>query len=592
MGKGIALLSTGFGLGLLVLISWLGSNPAASQDEAKKAKVIYFLATDCPVVEKYVGRLNKLYSTYSAKGVEFQAYFPNDIETPEGVSEFISKSKAEYPWSFDRGAVITRKTGVSQLPTIVIYNEKGEKVYFGTVDDSLTGENIKHQYVKEKLDGILAGKKVSYTETECIGCFVMASEKPPAPKTPTYAEDVANILNNHCVECHRPNEVAPFSLQNYDDAKKWARMISIVTESKKMPPWKAVPNYNEFHDANVLTKEQIDTLKNWAENDAPRGDKSKEPSPKKFSSEWTLGTPDLIASAEKEFSLPAEGKDIYRNFIVKTNFTETKYIKAMNVRPGNPRVVHHVIAFLDEKGRSHSLESKNNDGQPGYSTFGGVGFIPDGALGGWAPGLRPQMTPDGSAFELKPGTTIVLQIHYHLSGKPEKDLTKLGLYFAKEPIKRTMQLAWIANPMFRLKPGDPNAKVQLSYPIPSDVTVYGAMPHMHLLGKSMKAWAELPDKTIKPIVWVSDWDFNWQMNYMFKQPMKLPKGSRVFVEGYYDNSADNPNQPNDPPKEIRWGEETTDEMFLLILPFTFDTQQETKFRKPMREFILNRIRNR
>lgn len=592
MNRGISWIVAGLGVGLLALSGLIFAKPLANTQNNAKAKVYLFLATDCPVVQKYTERLNALYTDYSTKGVEIQAYFPNDIETPEGVAEFMKSAKAPYPYQFDRGAVLTRKMGVTQLPTIIILNSAGEKVYFGTVDDSLTGENIKHRYVREKLDALIAGKKVTYSETECIGCFVMASEKPPAAKSPTYAENVAAILNKHCVECHRPGEVAPFSLLTYDDAKKWARMIATVTESKRMPPWKAVPNYNEFYDANVLTPEQIETLKNWADNDAPRGDKSKEPSPRKFSGEWLLGAPDLVISAEREFSLPAEGQDVYRNFILKTNFTETRYIKAMDVRPGNPRVVHHVIAFLDTKGRSHSLEEKTKDGQPGYRTFGGIGFMPDGALGGWAPGLKPQFTPENAAFELKPGTTVVLQIHYHLSGKPEKDLTKIGLYFAKEPIKKTMQLAWVANPMFRLKAGDPNAKVEMTYPVPSDVTVYGAMPHMHLLGKSMKAWAELPDGTIKPIVWVADWDFNWQMNYMFKQPLKLPRGSRIRIEGYYDNSANNPNQPNNPPKEIRWGEETTDEMFLLILPFTLDYQPVIGNKQPVRDWLLSRLRNR
>ena len=592
MNRGINWIIAGLGVGLLAVSGLLHANSGVAVQSGQKAKVYLFLATDCPVVDKYRQRLNDLFKDYSTRGVELKAYFPNDIETPKGVAEFIKDAKATYPYQLDRGAVLARKMGVTQLPTVIVVNSAGEKVYFGMVDNSLTGENIKHRYVREKLDALIAGKNVTYTETECIGCFVMAGENPNVESFPTYAENIASILNNHCVDCHRPGEVAPFSLVSYDDAKKWARMIATVTEAKRMPPWKAVPNYNEFHDANVLTSQQIETLKNWADNDAPRGDKSKEPTPKKFMGEWALGTPDLVVGAEREFSLPAEGSDIYRNFILKTNFAETRYIKAMDVRPGNPRVVHHVIAFLDEKGRSHALESKIQDGQPGYKTFGGIGFMPDGALGGWAPGLRAQFTPEGAAFELRPGTTIVLQVHYHLSGKAEKDLTKIGLYFAKEPIKKTMQLAWVANPMFRLKPGDSNAIVKMIYPVPADVTVYGAMPHMHLLGKSMKAWAELPDGTIKPIVWVADWDFNWQMNYMFKQPMKLPRGTRIHVESIYDNSANNPHQPNDPPKEVRWGEETTDEMFLLILPFTLDYQPVIGRKQPVRDWIANRLRAR
>jgi hypothetical protein len=386
---------------------------------------------------------------------------------------------------------------------------------------------------------------------------------------PTFAEDVAPIVYSKCAPCHRAGEVAPFSLTSYQDARKRASMIAKVVEKRQMPPWRAVHGYNEFLDENRLSDAEIAKLKAWAEADAPRGPVESEPQPPKFPSGWSLGEPDLIISAPKPYELAAEGEDVYRNFVVRTNFKNTRWVRAIDVRPGNPKVVHHVIAFLDNRDRAAKLEEKTKDGQPGYSSSGGgVGFIPDGSFGGWAPGVRPRRTPPEIAFELKPGATVVLQVHYHKSGKTENDLTKVALYFAREEPAKTMELAWIANPFFRLPAGASNHKVTFAWPIPRDVTAYAAMPHMHLLGKSMKAWVEAPDGSIKPIVYIDKWDFNWQLTYAFKSPMKIAKGSKVCVEAYYDNSAENPFNPNSPPKDVLWGEQTTDEMFLLIVAYT------------------------
>lgn len=394
--------------------------------------------------------------------------------------------------------------------------------------------------------------------------------KVPSKAAVNYAEHVAPILNKRCAECHRPGEVAPFSLIGYENAKKWAAMVASVTESRRMPPWKATEGFGEFADVNRLTPEEIQTLKVWSEAGARRGDPKKEPPAPKFESDWPLGKPDLVLEPAKEYKLDAEGNDVYRNFVIDTNFKEPTYVTAMAVKPGNPKVVHHVIAFLDNGGNARKLEAKNTDGQPGYSTFGGVGFLPSGSLGGWAPGLRPRMTPAGSAFRVEPGASVVLQVHYHKTGKPETDKTRVGLYLSKEPVKKEMQLAWWLKLMIHIPAGAENHKETYVRTMPRDVTLYGVMPHMHLLGRKMKAWVEMPDGSTKPLINVDDWDFNWQLNYMFKEPLKIPKGSKVHIEAVYDNSTKNPNNPSSPPKDVFFGEQTTDEMFLLVAAYTVD----------------------
>lgn len=396
-----------------------------------------------------------------------------------------------------------------------------------------------------------------------------ASSAPAAGKV-SYAAHVADILNDHCVQCHRPGEVAPFSLIGYENAKKWAKMVSTVASSKRMPPWKAVKDYGHFLDENRLSAMEIETLKRWADAGAPRGDAKSEPPAPKFASEWPLGVPDLVLEPERSFKLGAEGDDVYRNFVMKNDFKEAVWVQSMAVKPGNPRVVHHVIAFLDRSGMAEKKAAAQTDGQPGYESFGGPGFVPAGSLGGWAPGLVTRRTPDGTAFKVEPGTKIVLQVHYHRTGKEESDKTRIGLYLAKKPVTSEMQLAWILNLGIQIKPDLKDQKFTMTKTFRRNVTVYSVMPHMHLLGRSLKAWAELPDGSTKPLIFVDDWDFNWQMAYMLKEPMKLPAGSKIVAEAVYDNSKDNPNNPCSPPRLVTFGEATTDEMMLLVAAYTND----------------------
>lgn len=410
-----------------------------------------------------------------------------------------------------------------------------------------------------------------------LGFAAIPGDKPKetlkVPAKPTYAEHVAPILNTKCVQCHRPGEVAPFSLIGYDNAKKWAAMTSVVTHSKQMPPWKAKAGYGEFADDAQLSPEQIEILKLWNDQGAPRGNKAKEPKPPTFNSEWFLGKPDLVVSQKSPYSITPEGTDEYRNFVIPTNFKEPVWVKAMDVKPGNPRVVHHVIVFLDNNGQSEKLAAKTTDGREGYETFGGVGFVPNGSFGGWAPGLQARKLPEGKAFKLEPGARLVMQVHYNKSGKPETDQTKVGLYFSKEPVEQEVELAWLFNIFLKIPAGEKAHKQVYRQIIPADITVYSVMPHMHLLGKEMKAWVERPDKTVTPLIHVQNWDFNWQLNYLYKEPVKIPKGSKIIVEAIYDNSSDNPNNPSNPPKPVNVGERTTDEMQLLVASYTVDGQR-------------------
>lgn len=398
---------------------------------------------------------------------------------------------------------------------------------------------------------------------------------PKGPPEPTYAHDVAPILNRSCVPCHTAGEVAPFSLSGYDNAKKWGAMAATVTKTHQMPPWKAAPGYGEFQHENRLSDDEIATLTAWAAAGAPRGDRRQEPAPPMPPKDgWTLGKPDYTVQAKGPYHLGAEGGDVYRNFVVHNPSEGDLWVRAMDVHPGDNKVVHHVLVYIDGAHAGAKLAAATHDGQEGYtSEGGGVGFIPSGVLGGWAPGSRPYEAPDGIAFRVPAGADLVMQVHYHKSGKPEEDATQVGLYTAKAPVHQEVRLAFIANPMIALPAGQKAAPAHLEYRVPRDITIRTVMPHMHLLGRTMRAKIVLPDGTERPLIDVPDWDFNWQLTYALKEPMRVPTGSKIVMDATYDNSKENPRNPSSPPKTVRWGESTTDEMFLLIAGYTRDAER-------------------
>jgi hypothetical protein len=403
---------------------------------------------------------------------------------------------------------------------------------------------------------------------------VARAEEPKATDktTVTYAKDVAPILYAQCASCHHPGEVAPFSLLSYQDAKKRASQLTAVTQSRFMPPWKA-DSHGEFLDERRLTDVQIATLKQWAAAGAPEGNPADLPAAPTFTAGWRLGTPDAVYQ-QPVYSVPAEGADVYQCFVIPTDYKEDRYVSAIEVRPGERAVVHHVIAYLDTTGEARKLDAA--DPAPGYTSYGGIGVTPSGGLGGWAPGNDARRLDDGVGILLPKGADIVLQVHYHPVGKAEKDQTKLGVYFAKGPVDKRVRIQAVIAPALRVPAGDAHYETGGSQAVPANVTVLGVMPHMHLLGHDMTVAARKPDGTQQPLVSVPDWDFNWQSTYMYKKPIELPQGTRIHLTAHYDNSVDNARNPSDPPKLVTWGEKTTDEMCIAFVFYTVDSEHLTK----------------
>jgi hypothetical protein len=414
-----------------------------------------------------------------------------------------------------------------------------------------------------------------------------ASASVDEPVKVTFNKHIAPILFKNCSSCHRPGEVAPFSLLNYRDAAKRAKQIAAVTKSRYMPPWKPEPGHGEFHDARRLTDQEIDLITRWAESGTLEGPPADLPPTPKFTDGWQLGEPDLILTMPEPFTVKAEGPDIYQVFVVPIDNPTDKFISGFEFRPGNRRVVHHSILFLDNNGAARRKDAADPD--VGYRSFGGVGFLPTGAIGGWAPGAFPRFLPDGVANVIKKGSDLVIQMHYHPSGKTETDQARVGIYFAKNPPKKMVTGIPMIQRHLNIPAGEKRYQVTASFTVPIDVQAIGITPHMHLLGREMKVTAYLPDTTLQPMIWIKDWNFNWQDQYLYSKPVRLPKGTRLVMEAYYDNSSDNPRNPNNPPKPVMWGEQTTDEMAFCPIQIIAENQEEVRLLWPaiLRQLIIN-----
>jgi hypothetical protein len=345
----------------------------------------------------------------------------------------------------------------------------------------------------------------------------------------------------------------------------WATEINHYTKARLMPPWKATPGFGTFQHERRLSDEQIKLIDRWVNSGTPEGPPAALPPAPQFSDEWVLGEPDVVLEMPEEYTIGPEGEDDYRHFIVPTSFDRDMYVIATDVIPGNRQTVHHVIAYTDTSGKARELDAA--DPGPGYTRFGEVGFEPASSIGGWAPGSRPHVAPEGTGLWLPKGADVVLQVHYYRTGAPEKDRTKVGLYFSEHPNPVAIQSGVAINHDFTIPPGEKRHQVEATWEVEEPIYAISAFPHVHLLGQEMKVTAALPDGKTLPLVWIKDWDFNWQGAFRFRAPLYFPKGTKVDVVSYFDNSSENPNNPQDPPQPVGWGEKTTDEMCIAFVGF-------------------------
>lgn len=395
----------------------------------------------------------------------------------------------------------------------------------------------------------------------------------------TFSEHVAPILYERCVECHHPGATAPFPLLSYLDARKHAAQIAAVTARRYMPPWPPAPGVGDFVGSRRLSDAQIAILAQWAKDGAPEGDPAKTPRPPHFTEGWQSGEPDLILKMREGFTLPASGPDVFRNFVVPVALTRSRFVRALELRPGNTRAVHHANVIVD---RGRTLRSRDGrDGRPGFDGMdvaveSANGFDPDSHFLFWKPGSPAAPLPDDMAWRLDPETDLIVNLHLQPTGKPEKVEAMVGLYFTDQPPRRQPMLLQLENDgAIDIPPGSAAAMVADHLILPIDVDLLAIYPHAHYLGKHVRAWAELPGGRQTQLLRIDDWDINWQATYTYRAPVHLPAGTRVAMQIGYDNRTDNPRNPNHPPRRVRAGDRATDEMghvWLQVLPTKAETE--------------------
>lgn len=422
------------------------------------------------------------------------------------------------------------------------------------------------------------------------GCGDRAAARSPVPP-PTFADDVAPILFENCASCHRPRGPGPFDLLSYEDAELRAERIAQVTRERFMPPWLPEPGYAEFQGARLLSEEEIGTIQRWVEAGAPEGDPALAPEPPISQSEWALGPPDLVLEMEEPFPVPAAGDDIFRNFVIPGGVDGTRWVRAVDLRPGDTKAIHHAMIMVDRTPAARTLAAE--DERPGFDGMvQGNAEMPAGFLLGWTPGKTAAPEPQGLAWKLEAGTDVVLQLHLRPTGRPESVQARLGLYFADEPPERRPFTLHLVDMTIDLAPGEEEYEITDSYTLPVDVQALGIYPHAHYLGDRMEVKAELPDGSTRWLLLIEEWDFDWQDSYRYAEPVPLPAGTEVSMRFTYDNSADNPRNPHRPPTRVRYGPESSDEMgdvWIQVLP-AGEEERERLARDVARKEIASRVR--
>jgi mono/diheme cytochrome c family protein len=478
--------------------------------------------------------------------VQFLAINSNLQDSFVLVSAHAQERDVPFPVLKDFDQKVADAFGARRTPEAFLLDADRTIRYHGRIDDQYgigyQREKPTRQHLKEALDEFLAGKPITTTGTEIPGCLIARAKKPRVQGEVTFTKHVSRILQQRCQECHRKGEIGPMSLLTYEHARGWADTIHEVVLEQRMPPWHADPRYGRFANERRLSQEETDTLLAWVEQGSPKGDDKDLPPPRQFVEGWKIGKPDAVFSMTEEFKVPATGVLPYKRFTVDPGFKEDVWVQAAECRPGNRAVVHHILVYIQEQGK------------PIYSADGTAS-----TLVGWAPGDMPALFPEGTAKKVSAGSKLVFEVHYTPNGTEQTDRSSIGVIYAKEPPERPVETNILANLGLLIPPETPNHKGELTYTFREDALLLSFMPHMHLRGISAKYVATYPNGRTETLLSVPDYDFNWQSVYRFAEPLPIPKGTRLKWIGHWDNSADNPRNP-DAKKEVGWGLQTWDEM--------------------------------
>ena len=519
--------------------------PTALSDFQDKFVVAIFMGTACPIANSYIPTLNAIHERYHADGVQVIGINSNLQDSPATIREHVQEYSVKFPVLIDSEQIAADVFGATRTPQAFILDRRRNIRYHGRIDDRI-GYTFKRPQARradleEALKELLAGKPVSVPVTSTEGCLITRRSSLQKSGEVTYAKHVASILHKRCAECHHSGTAAPFSLLTYEDARNWSQMIRETVVQRRMPPWSADPRYGKFSNDLRLTTDEVTKIVSWIDAGAPLGDPSDLPPTPQYATDWVIGKPDKIFTMPEEYTVQASGTVAYQYFVTPTNFKQDMWIQAAEARPGNRKAVHHIIAFIRPPGSSRRRLLTS--------------------IGGYAPGEEPVVYPAGVGKRLPAGWEIVWQMHYTPTGKVEKDRSELGLIFCKEPPQRAAQSGMAINVRIRIPANEGEHPEYSEHRFTRDVDLLTLMPHMHVRGKSFQYKAFYPDGSERILLNVPDYDFNWQHRYRFAEPLHIPKGTVLRCRAVYDNSAENPANP-DPEKSVRWGDQTWEEMMI------------------------------
>jgi len=554
--------------------------------DGRKGAVFFFVLHDCPKANTLAPEMTRLADHGAERGLDtFVVYAEPDLEAATAVRH-TQDYGFRVPTLVDTALVLPTAVGTTATPEAAVVAADGSVVYRGALNDRIAAGGVlrpeaRENYVRDAIDAVADGRPVAMPLTKAIGCHIpeappwngfetllpppaVADDGLPLPETVTFNQHIAPVLHQRCVACHRPGEVAPFSLLSFADAKKRSRQIAEVTGSREMPPWHAGEATPPILWDRRLSTREIALLERWHAGGAPEGEGAAPEAPV-FPAGWTFGSPDREVAMPQPFEVPAEGRDIYRTFVLPVDLTEDTWIRAVELKPSAAEVVHHILVFLDPTGRAAAKDARTPEpGYPGADTRG-LKFV-----AAWAPGGGPLTLPSDLAWQFPKGANLVLQTHFHPSGKAEAEATRVALYRADAPPLRRHRIIQVP-PMFsmleglEIPAGESTHTVRDSFVLPVEAEAFRVGAHAHFLGRRMNLTATLPDGSRQVLLDVPQWDFAWQEQYAYRQRIRLPAGTRLDAEVVWDNSPGNPQNPSHPPVTVRWGEQSTEEMGSLLL---------------------------
>ena len=508
--------------------------------------VVVFVGVECPLARLYAPRIAQLAERFKDQPVRWVGIDSNQQDNEQDLRRYANEYDIKIPLIHDRGNRLADRFGATRTPEVFVLDQELAVRYRGRIDDQYSPGRAKtaatRHDLREALEQLVAGKLVEESETDPVGCLIGRVRTAQPDAKVTFTRDIAPILNQHCVECHRAGEIAPFSLTEYDEVVGWADAMMESIDERRMPPWHAAPAEIRFHNARHIPDSAKELLRQWIDAGTPQGDPADSPDTPEFRSGWRLPSePDaIIAMRNRPFRIPASGTVEYQYFVVDPKFKEDRWVTAAQVLPGNRTVVHHAIVFIRP---------------PDGSEFRGVGW-----LGGFVPGQRSVLLQPGLARRVPAGSKLVFQMHYTPTGSPQNDLTKIGLVFAEDAdVSHEVFTVMGIDQEFEIPPGVANYPVKFSATnFPQDGTLLAIIPHMHLRGRSFRLSMNREGQT-RTLLDVPQYDFNWQHSYELAQPLSLSGIDRLNCVAVFDNSAGNVANP-DPSQRVTWGDQTWEEM--------------------------------